>query len=220
MALQEIKPIENKHFNYESIVFSIILASLMFVMGFLISYTVSYSQYKDLKLDQDNMKYDLLSFQVENQLLGDSCELLNPYRFASEMDDMGLKISILEKSFGKQDSKVIEKKEIYSILEAQHFLYIKDINTKCNKNINTLLFFYSNNENEATDGELYGTIISALKSNNNDLMVYSFDYWLDTPIVNLMKTKYNVTIPNTIIINEKTKLTNIKNIKDIQIYLK
>ncbi|HRZ85175.1 MAG TPA: hypothetical protein P5277_00160 [Candidatus Paceibacterota bacterium] len=213
------EPEKRKPMNLERIAFALILASLTFVLGFMISYTVSYTQYKSIQDLQDNMKYDLLSVQIEKSLVGNSCTLFNPYRFSSEMSDMGFTIDLLEKRFGKNDEKVIEKKKIYSLLEVQHFLYINDYRKNCNKSMHTILFFYSNEENDIGQGELFGRILNYVKTTNKNVMIYSFDYNLDDPLINTLKKKYNIIQPNTILIDENVKLTSIKNSEEVSFYI-
>src|SRR3989338_7499132 len=219
MNLETKEPSEREPMNLERISFAIILATLTFVLGFMISYIVSYNQENSLEGVQENLKYDLLSFQVENELANGSCQLFDPYRFAVEMEKIGFSIDLLEKRLGKEDKQVIEKKKLYSLLEVQHFLYVEKYKKNCNNSMHTVLFFYSNNPNEATDGELLGRLLDYLKLRHNNLMIYSFDYNLDTPIINTLKYKYNITEPNIIIVDDKIKLSDVKKSKEIKRYI-
>ena len=51
-------------------------------------------------------------------------------------------------------------------------------------------------------------------------MIYSFDFGLNSELIKALKNRYNVTQQNTIIMNEKIKINNIKNINEIEKYLK
>jgi len=106
------------------------------------------------------------------------------------------------------------------MLEIQHLLLIDKYNKNCNKTIPIVLFFYSNEENFIVQAEKMGFILSTYKANNKNIMIYSFDYSLNTNLINLLKKKYDITQANTIIINGQTKVWNLNNIDDLKKYLK
>jgi hypothetical protein len=153
---------------------------------------------------------------LEKQIISSSCNLFDFYSYSKELDDMGSSLILLEEKYGKNDKRVLDQKKIYSMLEVQHFLFIKNYNENCKPKLNTLLFFYSNNNDFVNQAEKIGYILTSLKQKNNNVMTYSFDYNLDTSLIKILKTKYNITQPNTVIINEKTKVINPANIKDIE----
>jgi hypothetical protein len=204
------------------IVLSFLIAALIFMLGFTTSYFVSYSKYQSVLVSQEKLKYNLLSYQLEKELLRDApCESFDPYKFSSELEDMGSLMGILEERFGKLDKKVLEQKSIYSMLEVQHFLLVKEHNQMCNDNIPTILFFYSNGEDYKDESEIMGYIIGTFKNKHEEVMVYSFDYDLvASNLVSLLRAKYNVTQPDTVIVNEKFKITDLENIDQLETYIK
>jgi flagellin-specific chaperone FliS len=67
------------------------------------------------------------------------------------------------------------------------------------------------------NSERTGFILQNLKAQNiNDILVYSIDYHLDLSLVSTLKSVYNITIPDTVLVNEKEKLEKIQNINDIE----
>ena len=96
---------------------------------------------------------------------------------------------------------------------------IKDYNKKCAENIPIILFFYSNNDNFIDAAESTGYILSSLKTQENKIMVYSFDFDLDTNLITLLKNKHNIKQPNTIVINEIKNIENLKNINQVKEYI-
>jgi hypothetical protein len=192
-----------------------ILATIIFVSVFLISYIVSYSKSRAIAESQEEIYYNLLNSQLESQLKVSLCDSFNPFEFSENLDSMGSLLGILEERFGKQDERVIKQKKIYSMIELQHALLIKDYNQQCNQNYQIILFFYSNEKEFIDSAEKTGFILSTFKLNNKETMIYSFDYDLNLNIIHLLKEKYQITQPNTIIINENIKITNLQNINEL-----
>jgi len=130
---------------------------------------------------------------------------------------MAQAMGILETRLGKNDKQVLEQKKIYTILQIKHFLAMKEYKEKCNSNITLILFFYSNQKEDMGNSERTGFILQNLKAQNiNDILVYSIDYHLDLSLVSTLKSVYNITIPDTVLVNEKEKLEKIQNINDIE----
>lgn len=207
---------QGREFSKKLIVLAFLVATFVFLSGFLLSYMVTYSKYQSVSASQEEIRYQLLSLELEKELIGDSCEYFDPYYFSTELDKMGSLVGLLEERFGKYDSKVLKQKEIYSMLEIQHFLLIKENNLQCN-NISTILFFYSNSEDFIDEAEKIGYILSNFKNNNDkNIMIYSFDYNLNINLIKMLKTKYKITSPNEIIINEEILIKNLNNINEIK----
>ena len=201
------------------VLLAFLIATLLFLTGFLIGYSVSYLKYQDISQKQETIKNELLSLDLESEFLK-SCSPSVFYSISSELDNMGGSLGILEERFGKNDKKVIEQKKGYTLIEVQHFLNVKKYVGECNKNITTIMFFYSNSEPYVDAGERIGYILNSLKSDRKEkVMIYSFDFDLDMAIIKILKDVYNVTSPDTVIVNEKTKLEGISNIDELEKYL-
>jgi hypothetical protein len=81
------------------------------------------------------------------------------------------------------------------------------------------MFFYSNNQNFIETAERQGFILSNLKKQNANVMIYSFDYDLDFNIIDSLKKEYRIIAPNTVLVNEETKIKNLQNIEELREYL-
>ena len=127
---------------------------------------------------------------------------------------------MLEKRFGKKDSRVLEQKNLYSQLELKHFKIIKQIEEQCNENYIIILFFYSNNEPLNEESERMGFILRTFKNKNpGKIMIYSFDYNLESRLTKELKETYNITNVPIAVINEQDKIY-ARNIDDLTPYLK
>lgn len=198
------------------LIIAFILGTLIFCSVFLLGYTISYYKMQSTALVQEDLRYQLLSMNIEQELLGNSCKDFDPSRFSNERNRVGAIIGLLEERLGKENAQVLEQKKIYSILEGNHFLYIKQHNENCNNTVPFLLFFYSNKGPYKDEAQKLGYIITTLNNEKPELMVYSFDYDLDSSIIELLKEKYNITIPNQLVINGKTIQKTPQNIDEIR----
>lgn len=210
---------EKRRFYGFRIGLALLITIIVFISIFFISYGISYYKSKSIAVSQEKIHYSLLNYYLKNQLLVSSCLSPIPSDFSTELDSIGGYITTLEKRFGKTSNEVLEQKKIYSMLELQHYNLIKTYNAECNKNLSIIFFFYSNNEAFIDSAERRGFILSSLKTQNKNVMIYSFDYDLNFDIIQLLKKKYNITEPNTILINEKIKLLQLGNIDEISPYL-
>jgi hypothetical protein len=209
---------EKRRFYGFRVGLALLITIIVFISIFFMSYGISYYKSRSVAVSQEKIHYSLLNYYLKNQLMISNCIYSVPSEFSTELDSVGNFITTLEKRFGKTSPEVLEQKKIYSMLELQHYNLIKTYNLECNKNISIIFFFYSNNANFVDSAERIGFILSSLKTQNKNVMIYSFDYDLDFDIIQLLKKKYNITEPNTILINEKVKLLKITNIDEVSRY--
>ncbi|MFH1326975.1 MAG: hypothetical protein ABIH59_02510 [archaeon] len=207
---------ETSTLNSSRVIISFLIAVFLLIFAFLIGYMVSFMNYQRISSIQDTIKIDILSTQLAGELLGE-CNKEAFNIFSENLDQSGSLLFILEDRFGKDDVNVLEQKKQYTLLEIQHFLAVKDYSRRCSDDIDTILFFYSNQEDYMDQAENIGKVLNRIKGEKeSDLMIYSFDYDLDIKILTLMKHIYSVNFPNTIVINEVFVLENVNNINDIR----
>src|SRR5438552_9222718 len=53
---------------------------------------------------------------------------------------------------------VLKRKQFYTLVELEHFNFIKDRNKNCGDYVNTILFFYSNQPNNSAKSEEVNSI--------------------------------------------------------------
>ncbi len=201
------------------ILISFVIATVLFLSGFFVSNLISQEKYDDISFSQEELRYQLFSLELQREILSSSCDNFDYSRFSQELGEMGGYLTILEERLGKKDKRVLEQKKVYSMLEVQHFLFIKDYNENCDDDFTTILFFYSNEALYLDKATRLGFILEALKSQEDNVMIYSFDYDLDSDLINALKLKYEIENQNTLILNEEIKIEDLKNINEIKQYL-
>lgn len=197
---------------------ALLLATMLFGSTFLVAHIVSYYNYREIQTSTNIMQNYLSELSNAQQSL--SCTS-SAIAFSSEyLSQAGTRISLLETRFGKHDRRVLEQKEIYSMLEYEHFLLVRRLNQQCNGTYVTALFIYSNDEDDESESERMGFILSTLKNEYPaQLMVYSFDYYLESELITRLRDEYNVTRAPVVIIDERHTVRP-RNVDDMKPYVR
>lgn len=199
--------------------FALVIASISFTLLFLLAYSISYLNYQGIN-EQNNLISGYLE-DLDFYLDDVSCDDEILYEASERLDRVGSRISILEDRFGKDDERVLDQKKLYTDLEVKHFGIIKVLNERCDEDFVSVLFFYSNSEADdmGERSESMGYILSAFKQDNPErVMVYSFDYDLDSGTIDGLKEKYGLTGSPIAVVNEEESVY-VRNIDDLEVYL-
>jgi len=207
---------EDRPLYFGRIVISFILATLLFFAGFWVSQLVSYGVLDRVNYSQEELREEFFNLMLQRDILADTCKIVEYKPFLNRLDEMQNYMETLERRLGRDDEGVLEQKKVYSVLLAQHFLFVEEHNEECEEFFPTVLFFYSNHPNYFDQAYSIGRILSSLKRQDRNIMIYSFDYDLDSEVIGALKLRYNVTEPNIIIINEEEKLGGIEHINEIK----
>jgi hypothetical protein len=200
--------------------YALIIAIFLLGFGFMGAYAVDSFQYKRISSLQDNTFYDFYSKQIEHELLGQNVcnqEYLN--QIGESLDFQGSIIQKLEMDLSKSNQEIQDTKRFYFMMQLSHLNLMKDLNDECNFSNNFILFFYSNDKKEIDESERMGRLLNYLKTENENLLVYSFDTNSKDALVSKLIDQYNLTEPITIVVNEETKINNFKKISEIEQYL-
>ena len=210
------RPVQSK----KRYLLAFVIGTLIFIGGFILTYSISNLEFKRIIDFQDETSYKIFKDKLEYRLFeADICK----NDFLIEItDDLGFQGSIiagLEKKLGKGNKRVLFRKKYYSLVELEHFEFVNIMNKECGSNISTILFFYSNDDEEIDESEDAGKILDVVHRRNPNLVIYSFDINLDSELVRGFLNKYGVVSSPTIIINENKKLTKLGGIWEIEKYL-
>jgi len=200
--------------------FAFIIGTAIFLLIFLVSYSVSFFEFNRVANMQNDLAYEIfqdkLYYSFFNQGVCDSSSLKD---ISESLNFQRGIIDNLEKRFGKTNSVVLSRKKFYTLVELEHFEFIQTLNSDCNFDIPIILFFYSNNENLIDESESMGRLLDATSINNENLIIYSFDFDLNSSLIEMLKEKYNIKEPLTIVINGKTNIIRPSRINEIEKYL-
>ena len=213
---------ENRKFkNKKRYLLAAAVAAAIFFLIIEISYFISYLEFDRVASIQDPISYSIFEDKLEYGLFGeDICGNETYEKISDDLQYHGQLIGQLEKRFGINDERVIFRKKFYTLIQLEHFEFIKLINEKCDRDINSILFFYSNREADLDNSEQLGNILGPIYTRNKEnLVLYSLDLNLDSEIMKNLRDKYNIKEDPVIILNEKQRFEEINNIKEIEKYL-
>ncbi len=200
------------------IIISFLIATIMFTGLFLISDTISYMNNQKIEEKSDAILNTLQ--ELQKKLDNFSCNYGLFIKASEELDDVGVKIALLEKRFGKYNERVLEKKEEYSKIEILHYSLIKKFQENCNRTFFPIFFFYSNSEELYDESERISFILSTFKRKNpEEIMIYSFDYNLNSKTVLELKKRYNISFAPSVLIVNKKDLISPQSIDNLEKYL-
>ena len=200
------------------LILSFISATVIFITIFMVASGISYYNYQKMSKQNNIIEEYLNEMDVILNVSAADCGENILLRSSQILDEVGGKLNLLEKRFGKNDQRVLEQKELYSRLEVKHLEIIKTTEEKCGQNYTKIIFFYSNIKPLDEESNRMGFILSSFKKLNSDkIMIYSFDYNLESSIINKLKRDYNITGAPIIVIDEQRQIY-ARNIDDLEPY--
>ncbi|MFH1425248.1 MAG: hypothetical protein ABIG28_00770 [archaeon] len=186
----------------EKLILSFLLANFVFLTIFIFTFQVSYSNYMNIAKDNNKISEQIKKIDklTEDKNICDDSILIES---STILDEIGSRLSLLETRFGKEDSRVLEQKNLYSEVEFKHFQIIKKLEEQCEQDYLPLLFFYSNQENLEEESERMGFILGKFKRQHNEqVMVYSFDFNLESKLIQNLKEEYNITVAPRVLVDK------------------
>jgi len=198
---------------------SLIIGTVIFLLIFAVSYSISYFELQRVSNIQVGIGYDIFKDKLDYSFFNEPiCDKASFDKVSQDLGFQGRIIDDLERKLGKQNEDVLLRKQFYSLIELEHLEFVKEFNQKCREKVDTILFFYTNNVSELKDSEEAGRILGIIYNRNENLTIYSFDVDLESDLVDKLENKYNITETPSIVINEKTKI-RVNNISEIEKYL-
>src|SRR3989344_8183211 len=163
--------------------FSFIITVIIFSTAIYLSNYFSEKKLEEIRNIQDKISIDILSSETQFSLLEESlCKDLGINALSSELGELEAKLSYTESSRGADDSEVQILKKYYSLLEIKDYLLMNKISEKCKKYPISIIYFYSTN-NDCSDCEKDGYVLTKLREIYPELRIYSFDYNVDLSAV-------------------------------------
>jgi len=202
-------------------ILAFIIGTSVFALGLLITNSIAYLEFQRISNLQDPISYQIFQDKLQYTLFEkDICDYDSYLKMSEGLNFQGQMIGDLEAKMGKWNKDVIFRKKFFTLIQIEHFEFIKSLNKECGRNINTILFFYSNEKEDLENAENLGRLLGPIYERNKErVVVYSLDLNLDTELMNSLRKKYNVGDSSVIIVNEKERFTQISNINDIEPYL-
>jgi len=181
-----------------------LMTFLIFVIGVLLSQTLSSKTSEEILQTQKEIRNYLLSLNLQSEIaLEYICEV-DIFEMTKDKVRLGQQIETLEANLGKNNEIVRDLKQDYSLLSIRQWLLVKQFKENCEKDINIIIFFYSNKINQ-TESESQGYVLDYIyQKYPSDVVIYALDIDEDDPALNVIKIIYKIKQAPSIVVNEKT----------------
>lgn len=194
---------------------------LVFFIAFATSYGINAFEFQRISSLQDDVFYDFYEAEVSYDLFG-TAECSGDYfeDLGQSLDFQGAMLRSLEKDLGKDNEYVVKRKAYYSLLQLSHYNFMKKRNDACDLGQEFILFFYSNEKEYIDESEQIGKILSYVKANNPNTLIYSFETDSANALVSKFNLRYEVTSPILVVVKDVNRLESIESSDQIEKYLK
>ena len=181
-----------------------ILAIVIFASGIFIGMRLDEFNFVGITYEVDLLSQRIASIQLLMLMEGNSSDFCPVYKaeltnLDEEMQKIGYKLTFLESEKGVTEPKL---KKQYFILETESYLLSERVKKLCTDNSSLIVYFYSNSNcsvcRSQGDEILKARDATITKKN---VKIYSFDTDLDSPVVEALEKRYNVTTYPSIVIN-------------------
>jgi hypothetical protein len=196
--------------------------TLIFIIGLLVGSYTTGLKLKNVEDMEHNLRMDTMAMELQFLFLAQDPCTTDTDLLTEELYQIGERLDFMENSLGADDPQVNSLKEYYSLLEIRHWLFLKELNKQCNKNLSLILYFYSADKSKCQRCVEQGYALTFLRKEYDTVRVYSFDMDISNPAIDIVKKSYikdQSELPVLIIGNEtnlgfmdKRALENILNL--------
>jgi len=193
-----------KKFNVRRYFLVLLITTMIFVSGMLLGYYLNSQKMNDLDSLQKDLATSSLDNDLQYSLIEEApCNYVNSTLVIEELYVLSTKLDFMESILGPKNSEVIRLKKYYSLLQIRYWLFMNKINADCHKNINTIIYFYSN-EGDCPSCEEQGYILTYIRRKYPNVQVYSFDINLNLNSLDALKMRFNVDKAPFLVINDES----------------
>lgn len=166
-----------------------VITATIFLLAFFINSLFYNKRITEIREIENRVSLSFLSLEVERDLLAElSCGEEYVSLTTEDLDALGDRLSYIE-GRGTGEKTLRDLKVQYSLFELKDYLFLKQLNTRCQEGLHFIFYFYTNDD-ECEDCKRQGYVLEKMRKEHPSLRVYSFDYDLDIPGVSSLKRFY------------------------------
>ncbi len=187
--------------NYSRLTAALSITLLVFFSGFVGGYFLTSGKVTQLTELQNEIYTQSLSLDALFDLATENlCDEEGLIPINNQLNELGNKLTIIEEDTKRSlESQLLANQ--YVALEVKHFLLINEINRECGEKYSTILYFFSPDRNECSNCAAQGALLTEVKEQKPALMIYSFNWNIDSPVVDRLLLDYDINNIPTLIIN-------------------
>lgn len=198
-------------------VVAFIISCLLFSAGIFIGTQISNSNVSEMQKDIELMQMEYSTLETL-MLLGNmanvSCDIYDKQiiNFGVQTDNFGRKLEFMEPRVGKDDPEIQRMKSTYWIMELRDFLILRQVEIKCGRHHDTILYFHRAGCEMC---EYQGKTLKLIKTDYPEIMIYSFDMNSSNLIIQSLNEVYGIEEAPSIVVNDRT-YTGFINKEDVK----
>lgn len=193
-----------KKIAYKNFLLAFIAAIALFFGGLFLGGQLTSWQVQNIKSFEEELRTSLTSLELQYALLKQNiCGVSDLDEFSGELGDLGRRLENLEARYSKGDGRILKLKEPYFLLEIRHYLLMQEAKSRCGKDFDLILYFYSNDPDQCRECNNQGYVLSYLQDavGYDQVKMYSFDVRSDSPSVRTLVDLHNVEDVPLMVIN-------------------
>jgi len=208
--------------------YALILTFIVFNFGIFMGYMLESSRINKINtlyLDAEMELIDQITQKDAMNVLDLDCDTLiqENINFADRIFKEALLIQKYEDANRINEGVKFQHKR-FDLLRTLFWINSITIKQKCNSDYHNLVYFYKYNNptlEQDSKQKFFSNLLSEVKDDMGDkVMLIPIAADNDIPSVNLLVQKYDISELPVILIDENTKITDVRNIDDIEKYLK
>jgi hypothetical protein len=208
--------------------YALILTLVIFNLGIFMGYMLESSRLDKINVLYSNAELELFDQMAQKQsmeVLNLDCNTLvsENIKFGDEIFTEALQIQKYEDA-NRISNDIIFQHKRFDLLRTMFWMNSIKIKQDCNSNYHNVVYFYKyNSPSIAQDSKqkFFSDLLQQVKEKEGDnMMLIPIAGDNNIPSVNILLDKYNITEFPTILIDEKTKLTDVKSVDEIENLLK
>ncbi len=196
----------NDTFDWKKYVIALFVTTFVFLGALWVSNKIYGKQVEEMKTVANQITLNTSASEVQyNLLLETSCDRASEIDPIKDLDRLADMLAQAESQRGDKAAEVVEIKKQYVLLQIKDFLLTKRIASRCNRDPNYILYFYSTDDN-CEDCKKQGWVLTDLRREYPELRVYAFDYDMDFPPMKTFRTMYKLDggLLPALVIGDKT----------------
>lgn len=207
--------------------YALILTLVVFNIGIFFGYMLESSRLSTINNLYSNAELELLDQIAQKQaigIMGFNCTTLvnENIKFGDQIFNEALQIKRYEDANRISDSITFQHKR-FDLLRTIFWINSIQIKQQCSSSYHNVIYLYKYNNptiEQESKQKFFSNLLEDLKQKEgNNIMLIPIAADNDLPSLNLLLDKYQITSLPTILIDEKTKITDIQSIEDIEKYL-
>ena len=184
-----------------------ILSLIIFIVGVMVGIQLNLfrsseiaKDLKDVRRGIENLELEFLFFNTIRQ--DGKCEFFSDEirNLAIQADELGRQLMLFEEDKMVDLPQYKDLKKDYTLVLLRYWLFAEKVKSDCQRNITTILYFYSSDCGIVCDNQ--GFILDYIKRKyKENVLIFAIDRDIDLPIVKLVKRSFNITTVPSLIIN-------------------